>query len=127
MKKKWENVKLRVASVKIDFLKKFPGFDFVFNWSEFSHIGANYFRWQNLCDTQNLVRVVHRHRDKSVYECECSINLAYLSSVDDDVDWAIQREENVIEPGHVVDPGRPVFYFSVVIHLKRNGSISKIK
>ena len=48
--------------LKLNFLKNFPGFYFKSFLCVFLYVSMNFSHWQNLCDTPDLVRSLHRHR-----------------------------------------------------------------
>ena len=48
---------------KLNYLKNFPGFYFKSFLCVFLYVSMNFSHWQNLCDTPNLVRSLHRHRE----------------------------------------------------------------
>ena len=51
-----------LKKLKMNFLKNFPGFYFKSFLCFFLYVSMNFSHWQNLCDTPNLVRSLHRHR-----------------------------------------------------------------
>ena len=55
-----------LKKLKFNFLKNFPGFDFKSFLCVFLYVSMNFSHWQNLCDTPNLVRSLHRHRAPTV-------------------------------------------------------------
>ena len=52
-----------LKKLKFNFLKNFPGFYFKSFLCVFLYVSMNFSHWQNLCDTPNLVRSLHRHRE----------------------------------------------------------------
>ena len=87
----------------MNFLKNFPGFYFKSVLCVFQYVSMNFSHWQNLCDTQNLVRSLHRHRGMhlNVLHSYSQWDDRVYPDVADDDDHERKEEDLAVDQGVV--------------------------